>query len=285
LISQASALPAYENVVTDALKFGMANGTTLEDKANRAIDRVAIEFGLRILKVIPGRVSTEVDARLSFDTQKTIDKARATIAQYKDAGVAKERILVKIAATWEGIKAAEVLEREGIHCNLTLLFGLHQAVACAHAGVTLISPFVGRILDWHKKKHGRDFVGQEDPGVQNVTQIYNYFKKYGHKTEVMGASFRNTGEITELAGCDLLTISPQLLAELQGSQASLARKLDASQAASMTIAEIKMDEAVFRAMHAADPMATDKLKEGIEGFEKAIVTLEADFAGRIAKLS
>jgi transaldolase len=203
--------------------------------------------------------------------------------QYAAAGTSRERVLIKIASTWEGIRAAEVLEREGIHCNLTLLFGLHQAVACADAKVTLISPFVGRILDWHKKATGRaDYPAAEDPGVRSVTTIYDYFKHFGHKTLVMGASFRNLGEITELAGCDLLTIAPNLLDELSKSQAPLPRKLDPAKAAAMDIAPIAMDEAAFRTMHAADKMATDKLAEGIDGFTKAIVSLEKLLAERLA---
>ena len=197
--------------------------------------RLAVAFGRKILAIVPGRVSTEVDARLSYDTQRTIAQARDIIAQYDKAGIARERILIKIASTWEGIKAAEILETEGIHCNLTLLFGLHQAIACAEAKVTLISPFVGRILDWYKKDTGKDYAGADDPGVQSVTTIYNYYKKFGYKTQVMGASFRNIGEITELAGCDLLTIAPKLLAELESSKSDLPRKLDPAKAAAMDI--------------------------------------------------
>ena len=221
-----------------------------------------------------GRVSTEVDARLSLDTGKTIEKARVLIGQYEAAGTPRARVLIKVASTWEGIRAAEVLEKEGIHCNLTLLFGLHQAIACAEAGVTLISPFVGRILDWHKKSAGRDFAPTEDPGVLSVTKIYNYFKHFGYKTQVMGASFRSLGEILELAGCDLLTIAPAFLDELSKSEAQLVRKLDPAKAASMNIERVAMDEATFRRMHAADAMATDKLAEGIDGFTKAMVSLE-----------
>ena len=230
-------------------------------------------------------MSTEVDARLSFDTESTIAKGRELIAQYEAAGVSRERILIKIASTWEGIQAASVLEKEGIHCNLTLLFGLHQAVACAEAGVTLISPFVGRILDWYKKDTGRTaYPPQEDPGVLSVTQIYTYYKKFGHPTEVMGASFRNMGEITELAGCDLLTISPALLAELQATQGDLPRKLDAAKAATAAIERIPMDQATFERMHAADRMAKEKLAEGIAGFTQALETLETLLATRLKAL-
>ena len=233
---------------------------------------------------MPGRVSTEVDARLSYDTQATIAQARAIIAQYDAAGIGRERVLVKIASTWEGIRAAEVLEKEGIHCNLTLLFGLHQAIAAAEAGVTLVSPFVGRILDWYKKDTGKDYQGADDPGVISVTRIYNYFKKFGYKTEVMGASFRNIGEITELAGCDLLTISPQLLAELESTDADLPRKLAPEAAQALHIERIVMDKDVFEFMHEGDRMASDKLKEGIEGFSAALVKLETLLANRLAAL-
>ncbi len=198
--------------------------------AKLAFERLAVAFGKRILEIVPGRVSTEVDARLSYDTQATINQARSIIAQYDQAGIGRDHVLIKIASTWAGIRAAEVLEKEGIHCNLTLLFGIHQAIACAEAGVTLISPFVGRILDWYKKDTGKDYQGADDPGVQSVTRIYNYYKKFGYKTQVMGASFRNIGEIKELAGSDLLTISPQLLAELESTQADLPRKLDPEKA-------------------------------------------------------
>jgi transaldolase len=235
---------------------------------------LSVDFGLRILKIVPGRVSTEVDARLSFDTEATIAKGRMLIGMYEAAGATRDRVLIKIASTWEGIRAAEHLQKEGIHCNLTLLFGFHQAVACAEAQVTLISPFVGRILDWHKKHENRDFTPQEDPGVVSVAQIYNYYKKFGHKTEVMGASFRNIGEIQELAGCDLLTIAPSLLAELEAKTGDLPRKLDPKKAEGLTIEKITIDEKKFREMHEKDQMAKDKLAEGIEGFSKALVALE-----------
>lgn len=275
LITAAAQMPEYADVVDGTLAWAKKEANGAEDKVIAlALDRLAIEFGLRILKIVPGRVSTEVDARLSHDTQKTIEKGRYLIEQYEKAGASRERVLIKVASTWEGIRAAEQLQKERINCNLTLLFGMHQAIACAEAGVRLISPFVGRILDWHKKAEGRDFVGAEDPGVQSVTKIYNYFKKYGYKTEVMGASFRNIGEIIELAGCDLLTIAPNLLAELQKTEGKLERKLDPAKAASMDIPRQTMDEAAFRAAHAADKMAHEKLDEGIAGFSKAIVALE-----------
>jgi transaldolase len=255
-----------------------------KDVANLAFQNLAVAFGKKILKIIPGRVSTEVDARLSYDTDKTIEQARSIIGKYDKAGVGRDRVLIKIASTWEGIKAAEVLEKEGIHCNCTLLFGIHQAIAAADAGVTLISPFVGRILDWYKKDTGKDYQGADDPGVQSVTKIYNYFKKFGYKTVVMGASFRNIGEIEQLAGCDLLTISPQLLNELATTEGNLPRKLDPEAAKSMVIVKITMDKETFDAMHAADRMATDKLKEGIEGFSAALVKLEGILAKRLAEL-
>lgn len=276
LITAAAKMPAYSELIDDALGFCKKNGGgTPEEIAKRAIDRLAVVFGLKILGVIPGRVSTEVDARLSFDTEGTVAKGRAIIAEYTAAGISKDRILIKIASTWEGIRAAEILEKEGIHCNLTLLFGMHQAVACAEAKATLISPFVGRILDWYKKSTGKDsYAPNEDPGVVSVTRIYEYFKKYGHATEVMGASFRNMAEITELAGCDLLTISPQLLSELEKNEGTLPRKLDAEHAKTLDIAKIPMSEDVFRKMHAEDKMASEKLAEGIDGFSKALVELE-----------
>jgi transaldolase len=233
-----------------------------------------ILFGLEILKIVPGRVSTEVDARLSFDIQANIDKARQLIAAYEKEGISRERVLIKIASTWEGIKAAEVLQKEGINCNLTLLFSLAQAVVCAEGGIKLISPFVGRILDWHKKNTGKDFAPTEDPGVQSVTQIYNYYKHFGYATEVMGASFRNKGEITELCGCDLLTISPGLLGELQASDEPITPKLNAANAASLKIERIAGDEKTFRWLFNEDAMATEKTAEGIRNFAKDIVKLE-----------
>jgi transaldolase len=256
-----------------------------KDVAALAFKTLAVAFGRKILEIVPGRVSTEVDARLSYDKEKTMEQARDIIKQYDEAGIGRERILIKIASTWEGIKAAEELEKEGIHCNLTLLFGLHQAIACAEAKVTLISPFVGRILDWYKKDTGKDYVGADDPGVQSVTTIYNYYKKFGYKTVVMGASFRNIGEITELAGCDLLTIAPKLLAELDSKEGDLPRKLDPAKSASMDIKKISIDKETFEKMHAEDRMAHDKLKEGIEGFSKALEDLEKLLAKRLSEIS
>ena len=239
-----------------------------------ALDKLAVFFGLEILKIVPGRVSTEADARLSFDTQATLDKARAFIARYEKNGIDRKRILIKIASTWEGIRAAEELEKEGIHCNLTLLFSFHQAVACAEAGVQLISPFVGRIMDWHKAKTGNEYAPAEDPGVQSVTAIYNYYKKFGCATEVMGASFRNTGEITELAGCDLLTISPNLLEELQETEGDLPRKLTEETANASDVEKISLNETAFRWEMNEDPCATEKLAEGIRRFAADTVKLE-----------
>ncbi|MBD2301341.1 MULTISPECIES: transaldolase [Nostocales] len=288
LITAAAQMPEYQDIVDQTLlqaKKDAGAGASKAQIVSLAFDRLAVSFGLKILQIIPGRVSTEVDARLSYDTEATVAKGREIIAQYKAAGIGPERILIKIASTWEGIRAAEILEKEGIHCNLTLLFGLHQAIACAEAGVTLISPFVGRILDWYKKSTGRDsYPSAEDPGVVSVTTIYNYYKKFGHKTEVMGASFRNVGEITELAGCDLLTISPSLLGELQATIGELPRKLDPSKAASLDIAKISIDKATFDKMHAEDQMAYDKLDEGIKGFTKALEDLEKLLADRLSSL-
>lgn len=286
LITAAAEMPAYTDIVDGALKLAkgaLAPGASNQRIVAEAIDLLSVEFGQRILDIVPGRVSTEVDARLSFDTTGTIAKAHKLIAMYADRGIAKDRILIKIAATWEGIRAAEVLEQEGIHTNLTLLFGLHQAIACADAKVTLISPFVGRILDFYLKKTGREsFPADEDPGVVSVKKIFHYFKHHNHKTEVMGASFRNAGEILELAGCDLLTISPKLLKELSSTEGDVPRKLDPSVSRATPIEKIVMDEKTFREHHAADEMATVKLQEGIEGFTKALVQLEGILEKRLA---
>lgn len=288
LITAAAQMPQYQEIVDETLKKAKKDAeSSASDQAvlSLAFDRLAVQFGLRILKIIPGRVSTEVDARLSYHTEETINKGRELIAQYESQGVSRERILIKIASTWEGIRAAEVLEKEGIHCNLTLLFGFHQAVACAEAGVTLISPFVGRILDWYKKQTGREnYPPAEDPGVLSVTRIYNYYKKFGYQTEVMGASFRNLDEITELAGCDLLTISPALLGELRSKIAPLPRKLEPSQSLNMNLEKVNMDYDTFTAMHKADIMAFEKLDEGILGFTNALISLETLLAKRLADL-
>ncbi len=287
LITTAAQMPEYADIVDGALRWAEkeAAGAGEEKVVSLAVDRLAVEFGLRILGIVTGRVSTEVDARLSFDTKATVKKGRYLISLYEAAGVKRERILIKIASTWEGIRAAEILEKEGIHCNLTLLFGLHQAIACAEAGATLISPFVGRILDWYKKDTGRDsYPAAEDPGVVSVRRIYAYYKKFGYKTEVMGASFRNLGEILELAGCDLLTIAPNYLAELAKTEGTLVRKLDPDAAVGAEVEKIAVDEATFRTMHAADRMATDKLEEGIAGFSKALVALEKLLGERLRAL-
>jgi len=287
LILAAAQIPAYQNLIDEALTASrrlLGSDAPVEDVVHEALDEICVIFGKEILKIVPGRVSTEVDARLSYDTEATIAKGRKLIRLYNDAGISNERVLIKIASTWEGIKAAEVLEKEGIQCNLTLLFGFGQAVACAEAGVTLISPFVGRILDWYKAETGREsYPGAEDPGVLSVTRIFNYFKTYGYTTEVMGASFRNTDEIVELAGCDLLTISPQLLDQLRKTETSLQRKLDGAHAVGGE-PQIHVDAPTFASMMADDRMATDKLGEGIKGFSKAIETLESQLAHRLAEL-
>jgi len=288
LITAAAQMPQYQRIVDKTLRQArktLGNKSDSTKVVSLAVDRLAVAFGLKILKIVPGRVSTEVDARLSYDTDATVNKAHYLIAQYEAAGMSRDRILIKIAATWEGIRAAEILEKDGIHCNLTLLFGFHQAVACAEAGVTLISPFVGRILDWYKKETGRDsYAPHEDPGVQSVTRIFNYYKKFGYKTEVMGASFRNLGEITELAGCDLLTISPKLLNELQSTAQELTRKLDPAKSAKTNLKKMAMDKSTFDRMHQADPMTAEKLEEGIKGFSKALVVLETLLTERLARI-
>jgi transaldolase len=288
LIAAAAQMPEYQTIVDDCLttaRHECGNSASDEDVAAAAFKSLAVAFGRKILEIVPGRVSTEVDARLSYDKEKTLAAARDIIQQYDAAGIGRDRVLVKIASTWEGIKAAEVLETEGIHCNLTLLFGLHQAIACAEAKVTLISPFVGRILDWYKHDTGKDYAPADDPGVHSVTEIYNYYKKFGYKTQVMGASFRNVGEITELAGCDLLTIAPKLLDELQKTEGTLERKLDPAKSASLSIEKLTIDQATFEKMHAENRMAHDKLKEGIEGFSKALEDLEKLLAKRVAELN
>jgi transaldolase len=270
LILKAAAMPEYEPLVTQAIKEAGSAA-----RPDQVVDRLLVVFGLEILKIVPGRVSSEVDARLSFDREATVAKAREIIALYARAGIPRDRVLIKIASTWEGIKAAEILEQEGIHCNLTLLFSFAQAVACAEAGIQLISPFVGRILDWHKAKSpAADFAGAKDPGVVSVTQIYTYYKRFGYKTEVMGASFRNTSEILELAGCDLLTIAPPLLAELAKSEAPVRRMLDAKAAARADLKPVSFDEKRFRFALNEDAMATEKTAEGIRLFSADIVKLE-----------
>jgi len=268
LILKAAALPGYAHLVDKAVKDSGAGASI-----PAVMDDLLVLFGSEILKIVPGRVSTEVDARLSFDREGSIAKAREIIALYARLGIGRERVLIKLASTWEGIRAAEQLQKEGINCNLTLLFSFPQAVACAEAGVRLISPFVGRILDWHKKNAGHDFAPAEDPGVTSVAKIYTYYKKFGYKTEVMGASFRNKGEILELAGCDLLTISPALLGELAASTEPVARKLD-PHAAAADVARVSFDEKAFRFAFNEDAMATEKTAEGIRVFAADVVKLE-----------
>jgi transaldolase len=258
LILKAVQKPEYRPLLEKAV--AESKGASVEE----IVDRLLIAFGVEILKFVPGRVSTEIDAALSFDTEATVAKGRELIALYEAAGIQRERVLIKIASTWEGIRAAEILEKDGIRCNLTLLFSLCQAVACAEAGVQLISPFVGRIYDWYKKSTGTDYTGADDPGVQSVKRIYQYFRKFGYKTEVMGASFRNVSQILELAGCDLLTISPDLLQKLADADGAIERKLVADSAAD--IEKIAMDEKTFRFMLNEDAMGTEKLAEGIRAF-------------------
>ena len=288
LIAAAAEMPEYQSIVDDVLNQARESlGESADDKevAAAAFKTLAVAFGRKILEIVPGRVATEVDARMSYDSAKTIEQAHDIIKQYDEAGVGRERVLIKIASTWEGIQAAKQLEEEGIHCNLTLLFGIHQAVACAEAKVTLVSPFVGRILDWYKKDTGKDYAPAEDPGIKSVSEIYHYYKKFDYKTQIMGASFRNTGEILELAGCDLLTISPKLLGELQKTEGTLERKLDPTKSGDDPIQKIEVDQATFEKMHKENRMAHDKLKEGIEGFSEALENLEQLLAKRVAELA
>jgi len=277
LLLAAAQMPEYQHLVEDALDHCSMDVSDSEQNMRPCLEKLAVNFGKEILAIVPGRVSVEVDATFSFDTEKTIETARRIISMFEKDGIDRSRILIKIAATWEGIKAAEQLELENIHCNLTLLFSFAQAVACVEAKVQLISPFVGRILDWHKAKEGFDSIPpEEDPGVLSVKKIYNYYRHFGYKTEVMGASFRNTEEIKELAGCDLLTISPKLLKELEEQEGDLPRKLDPSFAHSLKIERISMDENIFRWMHNEDAMATEKLAEGIRKFS-ADLSLLAEY--------
>ena len=269
LLFQAAQMPAYRPLVDDALAFGLKVRGDRAARAEAAMEKLSVNFGCEILKHVAGRVSTEVDARLSFDTEATLSKARRLIGHYESAGVKRERILIKVASTWEGVRAAETLEREGIHCNLTLLFSFAQAVACAEAGVTLISPFVGRIYDWYKAARKVDDIAPaEDPGVQSVTRIYNYYKKHGYATQVMGASFRKVEQIAALAGCDLLTISPDLLDKMETTKGELARALSPESAKASAGEKISLDEQAFRWMHNEDAMATEKLAEGIRKFDQ-----------------
>src|SRR5437763_13369333 len=284
LLLKAAQMPEYAALVEKTLADAKKESPNASLTLGTALDKLAVAFGLEILNIVPGRVSTEVDARLSFDVEAGVAKARSLIGRYEKAGISRERILIKVASTWEGICAAKQLNREGIHCNLTLLFSFAQAVACAEAGVQLVSPFVGRILDWYKKSTGRDaYPPVEDPGVVSVTRIYNYYKKYGYKTEVMGASFRNVGEILELAGCDLLTVSPALLEELQKTAGTLTRKLSLeTAAANCQEPKLALDEKAFRWMLNEDPMATDKLSEGIRLFAADTLKLEKFIAPKLA---
>jgi transaldolase len=275
LLLKAAQMPHYRALLDQAIAMAESEGDDAGMQMEATLDRLFIAFGKEILKIIPGRVSTEVDARLSFDTEATINKAHQLISLYEADGIDRQRILIKIASTWEGIRAAEHLEKDGIHCNLTLLFSFPQAVACAEAGVTLVSPFVGRIHDWYLKQRGvKSIPPAEDPGVHSVTQIYNYFKKFDYRTEVMGASFRNVGEITELAGCDLLTISPELLGELQKQEGTLVRKLSVESARSQKIERIHLDEKTFRWMLNEDAMATEMLADGIRRFSADLTKLK-----------
>ena len=274
LILKAAQMPGYKNVVEKVIADNRKSGLSGEALLNDTMDHLLVAFGLEILKIVPGRVSTETDADLSFDTQGLIAKAHRFIDLYKSNNIGRERVLIKIASTWEGIRAAEVLQKEGINCNMTLLFSLPQAVACAEAKAKLISPFVGRILDWYKKSAGKDFAPAEDPGVLSVKEIYAYYKKFGHQTEVMGASFRNKGEILELAGCDLLTISPQLLGELKSSTDSVERKLSSSDAGDGKLEKLQLDEKKFRWLFNENAMATEKLAEGIRIFNADAMKLE-----------
>lgn len=281
LIYKAVQQAEYKHLLDKAISDNKSGNVTGEALWKKIIDDLLVGFGRQILEIVPGRVSTEVDARLSFDTEATISKARELIALYESLGTPRERVLIKIASTWEGAKAAAVCEKEGIHCNLTLMFSLPQAVACAEAGVTLISPFVGRIYDYYKATTGKEYSGAEDPGVQSVKKIYAYYKKYGYHTQVMGASFRNIGEITELAGCDLLTISPDLLEKLQASTDTIERKLDPVAAKSSDSPRISNDEKTFRWLVNEDAMATDKLADGIRRFSADIVKLEGIIAAAL----
>jgi len=282
LILKALQKDEYSSVLDEAIAGTADSGISGEARVDLVIDHLLIGFGQKILDIVPGRVSTEVDARLSFDKDATITKARELIALYEEAGISRERVLIKIASTWEGIQAAEVLQKEGINCNMTLLFSLAQAVACAEAGAQLISPFVGRILDWYKANTDVDYTRENDPGVASVKEIYTYYKKFGHDTEVMGASFRNIGEILELAGCDLLTISPSLLEELKGMNDQVPRKLDPEEAKSAEIDTLDVSEKSFRWLMNEDAMATEKLAQGIRVFAQDMVKVREITEQRLA---
>ena len=282
LLYKAAQMPQYQPLVDEAIAYGRSTAKGDHELIDAIIDKLSVTFGCRILEIIPGRVSTEVDARLSFHTAATIAKAHQLIALYKEAGISSDRILIKIASTWEGICAAEQLEKEGIHCNLTLLFGFGQAIACAEAGVTLISPFVGRIYDWYRKSQGVDTIPiNEDPGVKSVTTIFNYYKKHGYKTEVMGASFRTKEQVMALCGSDLLTISPDLLSQLAANDVAVPLGLDSTAAQKMSIDRVAMDESTFRWMLNEDAMATEKLAEGIRGFSADLDKLKSYLRDRM----
>ena len=281
LILKAATMPEYKHLVEKALAATRHANVAASQRVGHTVDHLLVLFGVEILKIVPGRVSTETDANLSFDTEALVNKAHRFIELYKANGIPKERILIKIATTWEGVRAAEVLQKEGINCNMTLLFSLVQAVACAEANAKLISPFVGRILDWYKKSTGKDYAPAEDPGVTSVQMIYAYYKKFGHSTEVMGASFRNVGEILELAGCDLLTISPALLGELKKSSVPVARKLSPESAARTDLSRLDVDEKSFRWLMNEDAMATEKTAEGIRQFHADALKLEKFLAEKL----
>jgi transaldolase len=274
LIYTAAKDPKYMSIVDRAIEYAKTRSDKEEEQLSLALDKLIVDFGLEILKIIPGRVSTEVDARLSFDIEGSVNKAEQLIKLYSDAGIGPERVLIKVASTWEGIKTAEILTQKGINCNMTLLFSMSQAIASAEIGVKLVSPFVGRILDWHKKNVGTPVSAADEPGVVLVRNIFNYYKKFGYETEIMGASFRNTGEIIQLAGCDLLTIAPNLLNELEQTQGLLENKLNPEMAKNQNLEKISIDEKKFRWMMNEDAMATDKLSEGIRKFSEDIIKLE-----------
>jgi transaldolase len=283
LIYQAAQMPDYEHLLEEAIQHALESASDRAGRAAAFMDKLLVSFGCEILKIVPGRVSTEVDAGLSFDTEGTLAKAHRLIDLYRKAGVERERVLIKIASTWEGIRAAEQLEREGIHCNLTLLFSFAQAVGCAEAGVTLISPFVGRIYDWYKKERGGDIPADEDPGVASVTRIYNYFKKFDYKTQIMGASFRKVDQIVRLAGCDLLTISPDLLERMEETSGEVTRRLSVETARASDATKIHLDEKTFRWMHNEDAMAIEKLSEGIRKFYADARKLEQFARAKVAQ--
>jgi transaldolase len=283
LLYQAAQMPEYEHLLEEAIQHALQSPGDRAARAEAFMDKLLVSFGCEILKIVPGRVSTEVDAGLSFDTEGTLVKAHRLVGLYQKAGVGRERVLIKIASTWEGARAAEKLEREGIHCNLTLLFSFAQAVACAEAGVTLISPFVGRIYDWHRKERGGDIPPDEDPGVASVTRIYNYFKKFDYKTQVMGASFRKVDQIVRLAGCDLLTISPELLEQMERTPGEVTRRLSVETAKASDATKVHLDEKAFRWMHNEDAMAVEKLSEGIRKFYADARKLEQFARAKVAQ--